>query len=39
MKENLSFNIIGMMSGTSCDGVDLVLVKYFNNNKKMALFR
>ncbi|HRC78296.1 MAG TPA: anhydro-N-acetylmuramic acid kinase [Bacteroidales bacterium] len=28
----MEYNIIGMMSGTSCDGVDLVLVKYFNNN-------
>lgn len=32
LNKKMEYNIIGMMSGTSCDGVDLVLVKYFKNN-------
>ncbi|MDI3480278.1 MAG: anhydro-N-acetylmuramic acid kinase [Rikenellaceae bacterium] len=30
--KKIEYNTIGMMSGTSCDGVDLVLVKYLKNN-------
>lgn len=34
MQLTKNYHVIGMMSGTSLDGIDLSLAKYYKKNKK-----